>query len=230
MNLSATSSNDDGLAGGDAEMPIASAISNLTHDLANPLNAIAISTELAKRMLARGQSAEAIRALATVNAECDRCTRLLRDAQDYFSLEMTEHSADVDLQELLDDTVRRHAERGVIEWRKSPRPHLVRGNPDALCRLFHELLRNAFDHGAQRVELSVERESRELRVRVGDDGPGIDPAALPRIFEPFYSTTRQRQSGIGLAVAQRIARAHGGEIGVEEAQRGAAFRVTLPAT
>lgn len=208
--------------------PVASAISNLTHELANPLNAIAISTELARRMLARGQVTEAARTLQHIGADCERCSRLLRDAQDYFSIEVAQTQCEVELQPLLDDSSRSLAGRGEIAWRGSPAAEKLRGDSSALCRMFRELLRNAFDHGASRVELEAQRGDGEINVRISDDGAGIDPALLPRIFDPFFSAQRQQHSGVGLSIARMIAQAHGGDIVIENAGQGTVFRVTLP--
>jgi signal transduction histidine kinase len=67
-------------------------------------------------------------------------------------------------------------------------------------------------------------------VVVSDDGPGITPEDLPRIFTPFF-TTKDRGTGLGLATVQRIVDAHGGSIEVESSPgRGATFSLWLPAS
>ncbi len=87
-----------------------------------------------------------------------------------------------------------------------------------------------------RVELAIERvvgpAVAPLAFHVRDDGPGIPPALRARIFEPYF-TTRPTGSGLGLAVAQRVAIAHGGRLELAEADggfRGAHFVLTLPTT
>jgi signal transduction histidine kinase len=69
--------------------------------------------------------------------------------------------------------------------------------------------------------------SRELRIAVGDSGPGISEEIRDRIFDPFF-TTRESGSGIGLANVQKIVHAHGGSLSLESSQRGSVFRVHLP--
>lgn len=65
-------------------------------------------------------------------------------------------------------------------------------------------------------------------VQIADNGPGIDPDVLPRIFNPFY-TTRHDGSGLGLAISQRIVQAHGGQIEVRSRPgEGALFKIQLP--
>jgi signal transduction histidine kinase len=202
-------------------------IGNLAHELANPLNAIAITTHLAKRMLARGDSAAAAEALNTIGADCDRCARLLRDAQEYLSLAIHRPRDTVDLAAMLDEVSQPLRVRGEVAIHASNACR-VEGDAPALRRLFREVLCNAFDHGAHRVSVDLECDGSEVNTRISDDGPGIDPALRARIFDAFYSTQRQHHSGTGLAVARSIAQAHRGDIEIEDAGRGAVFRVTLP--
>jgi signal transduction histidine kinase len=86
---------------------------------------------------------------------------------------------------------------------------------------------------AQRVrELSIRTEQRQpggILVSVSDSGPGIDPAYLERVFEPFY-TTKTSGVGMGLSICRSIIAAHGGRLWVEANEpRGAVFHFTLPA-
>lgn len=69
-----------------------------------------------------------------------------------------------------------------------------------------------------------------MTIRVEDTGTGIEPAILPRIFDPFFSTKNEQSGvGLGLAVAYGIARRHGGSIDVDSTPgRGASFALRLP--
>ena len=103
-----------------------------------------------------------------------------------------------------------------------------------LTRVVQNLVQNAIRHtpadGTVRVE--ARRRSRHLEVVVEDWGDGIEPAALDRVFEPFWRGDGARSgegSGLGLALAKRIVEALGGRIDVEsEPSRGSRFAVTLP--
>jgi two-component system sensor histidine kinase HydH len=102
---------------------------------------------------------------------------------------------------------------------------------DALQQLLTNVLQNAVqatpNGEAVRVEVGVEDGSLVYRIR--DRGPGVPHGLEQRIFEPFV-TTRTRGVGLGLAVAQRIARLHGGAITVSTHSRGGAlFRIAIPA-
>jgi PAS domain S-box-containing protein len=69
--------------------------------------------------------------------------------------------------------------------------------------------------------------SRELRIAVGDNGPGISEEIRDRIFDPFF-TTRASGSGIGLANVQKIVHAHGGSLSLESSPHGSVFQIHLP--
>jgi signal transduction histidine kinase len=115
----------------------------------------------------------------------------------------------------------------------------VRGDGDQLYRMLTNLLDNAIrytgSHG--QIVVTLRRSDYEdgwASISVADDGCGIEPEKLPRIFDRFYradeSRTRQTgNAGLGLAICQSIVRAHGGRIGVEsEVGLGTVFTVDLP--
>jgi len=99
-----------------------------------------------------------------------------------------------------------------------------------LKRLFANLVENALKYGeAARIKLRAEEGA--VIVDVEDDGPGIPADQRHSVFEPFVRLNEEgtRGAGLGLAAAQSIARAHGGEIAILDAEKGALIRVTLPA-
>ncbi|HET7556731.1 MAG TPA: HAMP domain-containing sensor histidine kinase [Rhodanobacteraceae bacterium] len=207
---------------------IARVIGDLAHELVNPLNAAAMSTELAKLMLSRGQYDRAAEAIDRIGGDCMRCARILRDAQDYLTVAINPAQGEIDPIVPLEEASKMLSDRGEIASDAAPGTFSVRGDPTALRRMFTELLRNAFDHGANRVEIHAVREGDSLHIRVSDNGPGIQPVHLPRVFDPFFSTKRDQHSGVGLAIARRIAQAHGGDLTVEGSAAGAVFQADLP--
>jgi signal transduction histidine kinase len=101
------------------------------------------------------------------------------------------------------------------------------GDPIALQRVLTNLLDNALRHARTRVELRV----TGPRLEVSDDGPGFSADDLPHVFEPLYRGDKARGgggAGLGLAIAQRLVRAHGGEIAATNLPEGGArMTVTL---
>lgn len=106
----------------------------------------------------------------------------------------------------------------------------VPGDHRLLRHCFRNLIANAAQMMPQGGAVWVEGELAKRRLLVGfeDEGPGLDPDVLPRIFEPFYST-RSSGHGLGLTVAARIAEAHGGRLAAAPGRKGARFTVELPA-
>ena len=106
----------------------------------------------------------------------------------------------------------------------------ILGSREALTGALVNLLENAMQNSPQgaRVTLSSRKENEQVWLRVVDTGPGIDPAMLDRLFEPFF-TTRQEGTGLGLAIVRGVAQAHGGEVAVHSTPgQGAEFALRLP--
>lgn len=111
---------------------------------------------------------------------------------------------------------------------------------DRIIQVLVNLIRNAVDaiHTSKKgsaIRISAARESRAdsswLTLTISDDGPGIDPDLLPRLFEPFVSSHLDaRGTGLGLAVAEGIVREHGGILTVRNlpARSGAEFQILVP--
>jgi signal transduction histidine kinase len=109
-------------------------------------------------------------------------------------------------------------------------PDGLSGDPGALDQLFLNLLLNAAQalEPGGRAGILTHGGDGWIDVSIWDTGRGIPEEALARVFEPFY-TTRSDGTGLGLAVAQRIAVAHGGEIRIESTpERGTTVHVRLP--
>ncbi|MBI1948428.1 MAG: HAMP domain-containing histidine kinase [Deltaproteobacteria bacterium] len=89
------------------------------------------------------------------------------------------------------------------------------------------LVQNAAQAGASRVELRARTVGDVVEVVAADDGPGVAAEVRDRLFQPFV-TTRQRGAGLGLSASRRLARDNGGELRVEPSPSGARFVLTLP--
>lgn len=117
----------------------------------------------------------------------------------------------------------------------SEQPITAQCDPLRIQQVLNNLISNAIKYSPNggRVEVALEQSSNEALLRVADQGMGIEEDELPYIFEPFRRTTASREEvpgvGLGLSVAQRIVRAHGGRIQVESRKgNGTTFRVYLP--
>jgi signal transduction histidine kinase len=113
----------------------------------------------------------------------------------------------------------------------------VRGEPDLLWRAIENVARNAVKHGAAggSAEIRLRADARFVQVDVLDRGPGIAPADLPTIFQPFFRSNPSKNNvdghGLGLAIAERVMHAHGGTIRAENREDGGLrVRIVLPRT
>jgi signal transduction histidine kinase len=113
-------------------------------------------------------------------------------------------------------------------------PVAVDGDPVALQRLFSNLVDNAVKYGGD-ARIEVRREGALAVVAIADNGPGLSPDELVRVFLPFYRTDASRNLdtggvGLGLPIARSAARAHGGDVELTSpGGRGVTAVVTLPA-
>ena len=209
-----------------------------SHELRTPLAVIRTSAELALR---RARTPESYRdSLQEIAEEAERMTRLVEDLlflarHDAQSAEMPKEPLD------LRDVVQEVAAglRGIAEARgigiriAADNPASVSGNRPALRRLLLVLLDNAIKYSGKDgdVLVGIEAAGKGVAVTIQDFGIGIAAADLPHIFKRFYQADRARTDGgfgLGLSLAESIARAHGTSIGVTSAEgAGSTFRVVF---
>lgn len=226
---------------------VAELSASLAHEIKNPLTSIRSAVE----QLAGGvpDDEENVVLSRLIVRETDRLSRLLEEFNDFARVDVIQRKP-LDLPRVMDEVVelvRRRPEalgRAEFEVRAEGPLDDLWGDPDLIHRTLFNLVLNAVQVSAQddrpvRVRmvadcLRAKEIPREVtagvpvRVRVMDDGPGIAPDELDRIFDPFY-TRREGGSGMGLAIAHRAIHAHGGALlASSEPGRGATFVIILP--
>lgn len=220
---------------------VAELSASLAHEIKNPLASIRSAVD----QLARGALGAEDRQLLNrlVVGESERLSRLLSEFIEFSALRRGP-SEQVDFAALVRDAidlVRQQANGVTVEHKGLEQPRVIPGDGDLLHRAVFNLLLNAvqFSGAGGRVEVSLEPvrggaappglERRDpLRLVVRDSGPGVEPDAVTRIFDPFY-TTRPGGTGLGLAVVHRAVAAHDGAVFVDRAPAGGAeFTIVLP--
>ncbi|MGW8318819.1 MAG: sensor histidine kinase [Candidatus Promineifilaceae bacterium] len=221
-------------------------VANVSHDLKTPLTAISGWSQAIYDGTAVSPE-EQRRAAGIIHGEAERMGRLVTQLLDLARLESGQLQVGnelVELARLLGDishnlSPRAQAKGVDFSLDLQPTPPIM-GDPDRLAQVFTNLLDNAVEHsppGAQvRIGLRL-RDWQTAEIAVQDNGPGIPPEELGRIFERFYQLDRSRArsearpgSGLGLAIAKGLVEAHGGSITVEsQVGRGSTFLVALPA-
>jgi signal transduction histidine kinase len=210
---------------------------SISHNLKNPLGSMktVLQVQLENPALPEG----ARRDLAMVLGELDRLivklTQLLRYAKPAVrpgaAPQRVEASAAA---EQVVSLLRHEAERrdGRLYLEDQSGGAVIPGSEESLADILSNLVVNAIEvmpKGGS-VEVKVSREGSQLLIQVTDDGPGIPPANLARLFKPFF-TTKPSGTGLGLAIVERRAFELGGSVTCESPVangRGARFRVRLP--
>jgi signal transduction histidine kinase len=143
---------------------------------------------------------------------------------------------DVELDTLIEDVAMRWAEVAPRVWRVGSLPRgTIRVDRDALRIALDALVENAVAHteGTDAIVLSAREQRGRVAIDVADTGSGIPPEAIDKIFERFAradpSRSRGREGvGLGLAIVDTIAKAHGGRCTVTSSPRGSTFTLLLP--
>jgi signal transduction histidine kinase len=210
------------------------------HDLRNPLDTILMTAHYLSRLRIEGVGPEVISRLSRSGA---RIKHLLDDLLDYNRATLGKGIpiavADIDLAEVcaveIDGLQTAHPDR-VISFNANG---ILRGLWDAarIQQVLSNLLKNALDYGAHdsAIEVRAIGLDQQVLLSVSNQGPQIPPATLTNIFEPLRrgNSGHDRPEtdtnlGLGLFIAQQIARAHGGAIDVTSDERETVFTVHLP--
>ncbi|KPC67021.1 sensor histidine kinase [Streptomyces chattanoogensis] len=215
-------------------------VADASHELRTPLTALRTNAELLARA-DRLTDAQRDRATAALGRQLREVTTLVNDlielARDEEPQPLVEQVRPAALLDHAVGAAREHWPEITFTLGIDPAATDVTlpGVPARLARLLSNLLDNAakFSPPGGPVDAELTVKSGELHLTVRDHGPGIAPADLPHVFDRFYRAEAARAlpgSGLGLAMARQIARAHGAELTAERAAGGGAlFRLRMPA-
>ncbi|MHB8057691.1 MAG: sensor histidine kinase [Desulfuromonadaceae bacterium] len=203
----------------------------VAHEIRNPLNSIALFVQLMRQTATEPDQLEH---QTKIMKEVDRIDSIIRKLLDA-SRRTRVISSTVQINQVIDNAIEAFTPQ--IESRKiqvDRRYHCVpppiTADPTELEQIFTNLFLNALDAMSRGGRLAIEVFAKDCRVivRVSDSGHGIAEDVLPSIFEPFF-TTKGRGTGMGLPVAQRIARMYDGSMEVEcSSPEGTIFRLEFP--
>ncbi len=212
----------------------------VAHELGNPLNSLTIHLQVVERKLRklRGVDAKDAQALGDSLRICQEEVARLDGIIANFLQAIRPRPldlADTRLAEVLAEVLafqeRELADRGVRVEVESPGGlPVVLADKDQVKQVFFNLIKNAAEAmppgGRLRIEASADEE--HVALAFADNGGGIKPEDLARLFEPYH-TTKPGGNGLGMMVVQRIMRAHGGQIAVEsEPGRGTTVTLQFP--
>jgi two-component system phosphate regulon sensor histidine kinase PhoR len=217
-------------------------VANVSHELRTPLSLI---KGYAETLLdgAKDKPEVATRFLQTIDRNAERLKLLIEDLLTISALESGSIQLElqsVDLPALIekvfaDFRTRAHARR--VRLLNQTSDLKVNADPRRLEQVLSNLIDNAIKYGRPEGQVTLGARSlagQQVEVFVRDDGPGIPPDALDRIFERYYRVDKARSrdqggTGLGLSIVKHIVQSHGGRIWAESSPgNGATFFFTLP--
>lgn len=196
----------------------------VSHDLKTPLTRMRLRSDLLEDEELREK----------IQTDLDDMESMVGATLDFMrGTESKEPSQTLDLMALLESIQGNMSEAG---WEVNLTGRIdkpIQGKPLALKRCITNLVDNAVHYG-KRAEIAVADEDQHVVISVSDDGPGIPEESLERVFDPFFRLEASRcqhtgGTGLGLGIARNIARAHGGELALENRSHlGLTARLLLP--
>ena len=203
----------------------------VAHEIRNPLNSIALFVQLMRQTTTEPEQLEH---QAKILKEVERIDSILRKLLDS-SRRSRVISSNVQINQVIDTVIESFSPQIEARQIRVDRqyhcvPPPINADSAEIEQIFTNQFLNALDAmtsgGCLTLEVSVD--DRQVIVRVGDSGTGIAEDVLPSVFEPFFST-KNRGTGMGLPVAQRIARMYDGSMQVEcSSPHGTTFRLEFP--
>ena len=208
---------------------------DVSHELRSPLARLQAAIGLAHQ-----QPDKTTASLERIERESVRMDKLVGELLTLSRLEVGALSAaqeEISMAELLDQIVGDAAYEAASQQRSvvmhGEADMIVSGHADLLARAIENVVRNAIKHSPEggEVQIDVQPQAHQLRIRVLDSGPGVADADLADIFRPFFrsSSACAEGHGLGLAIAQQVVLAHSGTIhATNRPEGGLCVELTLP--
>ena len=211
------------------------AVAKVSHDLRNILTSAQLFTdriEMSEDPLVRRLAPKLVNSITRAVSLCEGTLAFGRAEEPAPTLSM------VHLCEIVDDIVESESlavgDAPVMIENHTPGSLVVRGDPEQLFRVIHNLVRNARQAitatGKEgQIRIAARDEDAAWMIEVGDTGPGLPPKAQENLFTPFQGGVRKGGSGLGLAIAEELVRGHGGSLALKSTgPEGTIFEICLP--
>ncbi len=205
-------------------------ITSVSHELRTPLTAITGWSETL--MYDPEIKGDSQRGVAIISKEAARLTKMVEELLEFTRIQDGRFNLNIeqmDIEAELEDSIFAYGEllrQMDMELEYTPssqRIPLIPGDPERIRQVFLNILDNASKYGkdGKIIEVSLEKHGDYVVIKVRDHGPGILPSELPFVKKKFYKgSSKERGSGIGLAVCDEIVARHGGDLIIANAEDG----------
>jgi signal transduction histidine kinase len=205
----------------------------IIHDFKNPITNISLFTQLIR--MGQIDEGKRILYLGKIEDQVDRMLNMTQDFLDYARGQKTLKMMEIEFTQTLSNQIEFHREKSDkknirLEY-SLPDPFYVKMDIHKFRRVLDNLISNAFEvlKSGQFIMIDVTNQETGINIKISDNGHGIHPKILPKIFDPFFSAGKEKGSGLGLSISKKIVEDHGGTLTVNsEMGKGTDFIITLP--
>ncbi|MDI6786474.1 MAG: ATP-binding protein [bacterium] len=212
---------------------IGTLVSEIVHEIKNPLVSISVFAQLIKEKMEDKNFQEKLKNI--LPAEIEKLNKFLEKLLNFSKTSESQYSK-VKISEIVDGLLpllketlaKQHIILGKSYFLKDS---YILGDNGQLEQVFMNIIMNAVQAMPNGGNLNIElfKENKFIKVRISDNGCGIPQKNLSRLFEPFF-TTKEKGTGLGLSICKRIIREHKGEIKVlSKTNKGTVFEIEFPA-
>jgi len=203
----------------------------IAHEIKNPLTPIRLSAERIKRQYENNNpkfSEILKKSVDVIFTEVDHLSKLVKDFGQFASSEKNLNLKEISLKELLSE-LRNSYQSDMFKIELDiPEDIKINADPKLIRQAFLNIIQNSYESVDENGRLVVKAEKKDGKVEIlfKDNGKGIPPQELEKVFIPYYSK-KSKGSGLGLAITKDIIEKHGGSIKALPSEEGALFKVEL---
>lgn len=216
-------------------------VANVSHELKTPVTSIKGFTETLLDGAYKDTNS-LLSFLEIIQTESNRLEMLIKDLLDLSRVEKADFQVNAkptDMKEVIEraeELIQQRLKEKSIRLETEIRPVIVQGDPDRLIQVMTNLLVNAITYSTSDTTIRIElfKQGNEAVIHVKDEGIGIEPSEIHRLFERFYRVDRARSrnsggTGLGLSIVKHLLEAHQGRVEVESTVGiGTTFTIYLP--
>ena len=203
---------------------------HVSHEFKTPLTGIQGAVELLQEHLSEMPAERRSRFLGNIAQDADRLKRLVDRLLEMARADVIQPiGGKAEMMPIIAKLHERYKDQGLIISYAGANDTAAAIPPEIVETVISNMLDNSRQNGANRVDIKVARSNGDISATVADNGQGISPANVEKIFTPFFTTHRdQGGTGLGLGIVRSLLKAYNGDITLEPGSSGATFRLTLP--